>query len=73
MFFLLLVAAVFRKIGTPPGLIFPFRCLPLGRLSIIISKASTIWLRNSSGPIMGFTLNRCRNIELEQMLSVPFS
>ena len=48
------------------------RGLPLGLLSIIIPKASTIWVRNSSDPI-GFPLNRCRNIELEQMLSVTFS
>ena len=27
------------------------RGLPLGRLSIVIPKASTIWLRNSSDPI----------------------
>ena len=33
------------------GLVFHFRGLPLGRLSIIIPKVSTIWLRNSSDPI----------------------
>jgi len=27
------------------------RGLPLGRLSIVIPKASTIWLRSSSDPI----------------------
>ncbi len=32
------------------GLIIPFRSLTLGRISIIIPKASTIRLRNSSDP-----------------------
>jgi hypothetical protein len=31
--------------------LFVLRGLPLGRLSIVIPKISTIWLRNSSAPI----------------------